>query len=110
MTTNVPHPDGFSRADGRGDHRRDAATGVESFAVGEVRSDWPHDVRLVLLSDYEVLDSCLRETSERVKTQMAANVRLAQKNAELCGLLRECIEAWEGTGPGIVLDRIRAEI
>lgn len=25
----------------------------------------------------------------------------------LRGLLRECLEAWEGTGPGIVLDRIR---
>ena len=26
----------------------------------------------------------------------------------LRGLLRECLAAWEGTGPGIVLDRVRA--
>lgn len=25
-------------------------------------------------------------------------------------LLRECLEAWEGTGPAIVLDRIRAVV
>jgi hypothetical protein len=28
----------------------------------------------------------------------------------LRGLLSECLEAWEGTGPAIVLDRIRAVI
>lgn len=28
----------------------------------------------------------------------------------LRGLLRECLEAWEGTGPAIVLDRIRAVV
>jgi hypothetical protein len=31
----------------------------------------------------------------------------ARTIAHLRSLLRECLEAWEGTGPGIVLDRIR---
>lgn len=34
----------------------------------------------------------------------------AETIAHLRGLLRECLEAWEGTGPGIVLDRIRAVV
>lgn len=34
----------------------------------------------------------------------------AETIEHLRGLLRECLEAWEGTGPGIVLDRIRAAV
>ena len=38
-----------------------------------------------------------------------ATVRSQAETIEhLRGLLRECLAAWEGTGPGIVLDRIRA--
>jgi hypothetical protein len=32
----------------------------------------------------------------------------AETIVHLRSLLRECLDAWEGTGPGIVLDRIRA--
>lgn len=51
----------------RGAHepRAHRETGVESFGVGEVRSTWPQNQRLVLLEDYEALDACLREATER---------------------------------------------
>jgi hypothetical protein len=54
----------------------------------------------------------LRELADaQTVKQIAVNIRQAADCFESQReLLRECLEAWEGTGPGIVLDRIRKAI
>lgn len=51
-------------------------SGVESYEVGEVRRDWPHSQRVVLLEDYEALNVCLEECGHELREAQAEIARL----------------------------------